>query len=109
MHGQVIFQSLTSTSDEDVITTLYPETALGPQPGEKGTVSNKVNSVCDAMIAHFKKDITELNVQNIITAYVCKVPADLESAISLIATLKGLQSNPAVLRIGLTTGMSCRK
>jgi elongator complex protein 1 len=72
-----------------VTTTLYPETALRHPANEKATVANKINTVCDAIIRHFKKDVMELNVQNIITAYVCKVPPDIEAAIGLIASLKG--------------------
>lgn len=76
--------------DEDVTTTLYAETSMMQDVEDKGSlVADKVNAVCEAMISHLKKDLSGMNIQNIITAYVCKSPPDLASAISLIATLKG--------------------
>ena len=51
---------------------------------------NKVNDTCGAFIDVLSKKFLSKNLQNIITAYVCKNPADHESALNLIATLKGM-------------------
>lgn len=81
--------------DEDVSTTIYKETlpsglnqqkitASAPQP--KGARS-KVNIICDAFISVLSQNLTA-NLQNIITAYVCKQPPDHTSALQLVSKLR---------------------
>ena len=51
---------------------------------EKGS---KVNKICDAMLHVFLKEkFFKKHMQNVLTAYACKNPPDLKSALSLIGT-----------------------
>jgi elongator complex protein 1 len=82
-------------SEEDVTKTMYRETltsAAAPslEAASKTTTGNKVNTICDAFIDVLRKKYLSKHMQNIITAYVCKTPPDHESALNLIATLKGV-------------------
>ena len=72
---------------------MYRETLVqtGVPPGAKPSGS-KVNDTCGAFIDVLSKNFLSKNLQNIITAYVCKNPADHESALNLITTLKGMFS-----------------
>ena len=65
-------------------TSLLPET----NPAATG-VTTKVNTICNALIDILRKKYLSKHVQNIITAYVCMIPPDHESALNLIASLKG--------------------
>lgn len=47
----------------------------------------KVNDICDTFLAVLSNDTSR--IQNTITAHVCKQPPDLDSALLLIARLRG--------------------
>ncbi|KAA8908123.1 elongator complex protein-like protein 1 [Sphaerosporella brunnea] len=86
---------LSQLREEDVTKTMYRET-LAPTttvPAVVGTSKtadgNKVNTICNAFIDVLRRKYLSKHMQNIITAYVCKTPPDHESALNLIATLKG--------------------
>jgi hypothetical protein len=86
---------LTCNREEDVTKTMYRETLLpggAPALGLRKDVArgNKVNGICSAFIDNLSKKHLSKNIQNIITAHVCKSPPDHESALNLIATLKGM-------------------
>jgi elongator complex protein 1 len=73
---------------------MYRETLASAAPSSleaasNTTAGNKVNTICDAFIDVLRKKHLSKHMQNIITAYVCKSPPDHESALNLIATLKG--------------------
>jgi len=73
--------------------TLVREGALpldAPQSLTKAAEGTKVNRICSAVIDILSKKYMQKHMQNIITAYVCKTPPDHESALYLIATLKGM-------------------
>ena len=59
-------------------------------PLEAKPSGNKVNGTCGAFIDVLSKKFLSKNLQNVITAYVCKNPPDHESALNLIITLKGV-------------------
>lgn len=48
----------------------------------------KVNCVCDAFLDALKGRLNT-NLQNIITAHVCKSPPDLDAGLLLVAKLRG--------------------
>lgn len=51
-------------------------------------VISKINRVCDAFLEALKgRQVT--NLQNIVTAHVCKAPPDLDAGLSLVAKLQG--------------------
>ncbi|KAB2574301.1 Cytochrome c oxidase subunit VIIc [Lasiodiplodia theobromae] len=88
---------LSQLRNEDVTQTMYKETVKKPSTGTttNGTpanesrfdVSTKVNRICDAFLAVLQKR-TETNLQNIVTANVCKTPPDLEGGLGVVAKLR---------------------
>ncbi|KAJ5569907.1 uncharacterized protein N7459_009337 [Penicillium hispanicum] len=94
---------LSRLSDEDVSQTLYKDTLkisknesaavaqpdtqaapVLPKPASKGS---KVNSICDAFLVVLQSRMNT-NLQNLITAHVCKSPPDLEAGLGLVANLR---------------------
>lgn len=77
--------------DEDVTVTMYPNMAATRAigSGSSGSTPGKVNRICGSFIAHILETLLSTNVQNVITAYCSKLPPDHESALALIATMKG--------------------
>lgn len=89
--------------EEDVSQTLYKDTLkisknesavvaqLDGQPlpplFKASSKDNKVNLICDAFLAALK-DRMDTNLQNLVTAHVCKSPPDLEAGLSLVAHLR---------------------
>lgn len=74
--------------------TMYRETL---QPAELTEATNhqltdtsksKVNRICDAFLSALLKNRLSSNLQNIITAYVCKSPPDHDAALLLIGKLR---------------------
>ncbi|CAG8606102.1 2620_t:CDS:2, partial [Scutellospora calospora] len=85
---------LSSLRNEDVTITMYSQIGIGSKSSSSSTdlhdVSTKVNTICDAVRAVLKSMDTKIYLQSIITSYVRKTPPDLESALNLLAKLKGL-------------------
>ena len=73
---------------------MYKETLKSKDRDTKGkltkeAVASKVNRICDAFLAVLEQPIhSETHLQNIVTAHVCKVPADLESGLDMIGRLQ---------------------
>ncbi|KAM4066889.1 IKI3 family protein [Hirsutella rhossiliensis] len=86
---------LSSLKEEDVTQTMYQDTKR-PRPssditGDNGSVpakptGSKVNTVCDALLKRLQHR-KATNLQNIITAHVCKVPPALDGGLALVAEL----------------------
>ncbi|KAK1674407.1 IKI3 family protein [Colletotrichum godetiae] len=86
---------LSSLRDEDVTQTMYKDTkrstrsfepsAETPAPLDASPKS-KVNKICDAILKSLQTK-KSTNLQNIITAHVCKVPPALEDGLTLVAEL----------------------
>jgi elongator complex protein 1 len=87
--------SFNISRNEDVSQTMYREsskakdlvlkTGLAPSLAE-----SKVNRVCDAFLSTLQQEqYKKIHWQNLITAHVCKVPADLESGLEMIGRLHG--------------------
>ena len=49
--------------------------------------TSKVNRICDAFLAILNTRV-DTNLQNIITAHVCKVPPDLDAGLTRIGSLR---------------------
>lgn len=97
-----------SDREEDVSQTLYKDTLkfsknesavvaqLDGQPlpsmSKASSKDNKVNVICDAFLAVLK-DRVDTNLQNLVTAHVCKSPPDLEAGLSLVAHLRSMSSS----------------
>ncbi|KAK2593965.1 putative elongator complex protein 1 [Conoideocrella luteorostrata] len=88
---------LSSLREEDVTETMYKDTKRAtPQFGQQQQIqltsaamppsSSKVNTVCDAILRGLGAR-KATNLQNIITAHVCKSPPALEDGLSLVARL----------------------
>lgn len=54
----------------------------------QGQVTSKVNRICEAILEALKNH-KDTNLQNIVTAHVCKLPPDLEAGLLLVAALRG--------------------
>ncbi|KAH8685628.1 elongator complex protein-like protein 1 [Tricladium varicosporioides] len=93
---------LSSIRDEDVTQSMYKETrkylGLTSDPSAIGSITkvappessftkkSKVNKICDAFLEVLKTR-TATNLQNIITANVCKLPPALEDGLHVVAQL----------------------
>lgn len=49
---------------------------------------NKVNQICDGFLSVLRHRI-DTNLQNLVTAHVCKSPPDLDAGLQLVAGLRG--------------------
>lgn len=80
---------LSSIKEEDVTVTLYKPIGSTGSSSPSTSTNSKVNQICDAFI----EELTSLNdvkkyINSILTAHVKKIPADYESALSLLRDLK---------------------
>ncbi|KAJ5320331.1 hypothetical protein N7508_000614 [Penicillium antarcticum] len=93
---------LSRLQEEDVSQTLYKDTlkiskhesaavaqADAPAPSLPASAKkeSKINQICDAFLATLQTRV-DTNLQNIITAHVCKSPPDLEAGLGLAAGLR---------------------
>ncbi|KGO68497.1 Uncharacterized protein PITC_071220 [Penicillium italicum] len=90
-------------SEDDVSQTLYKDTlkisknvsAAVAQPDgpavpsvpKIGKKESKINKICDAFLAALQNRV-DTNLQNLITAHVCKSPPDMEAGLGLAAGLR---------------------
>lgn len=56
-----------------------------------GKKESKINKICDAFLATLQPRI-DTNLQNLITAHVCKSPPDMEAGLALAAGLRSMYS-----------------
>ena len=65
-------------------------TTTKPQSHTVTSAANhsKVNRICQAFLDDLLPSKLSANLQNIVTAYVCKLPPDYDSALQLIAKLR---------------------
>ncbi|KIW05416.1 uncharacterized protein PV09_03927 [Verruconis gallopava] len=90
---------LSQLRDEDVTKTMYRETiqrkhvvksnhsAAETKPEGELTPKSKTNRICDALLEQLQSR-KATNLQNIITANVCKSPPDLEGGLKVVSKLK---------------------
>ncbi|KAI1083926.1 IkappaB kinase complex, IKAP component [Whalleya microplaca] len=91
---------LSSLRDEDVTQTMYrdtrgvrsqepPETPAHETTTSSAQDTSKVNTICDAVLAHLqsRKTADHGTLQNIITANVCKAPPAYEDGLQVVAGL----------------------
>jgi len=97
---------LTRFREDDVASNMYRETL--PQVKENGhhlngtqmsiprsdPESSKVTRICDEFLHVLQKRYNS-NLQNVITATVCKVPPDIEAGLAIIANLREKQADLA--------------
>ncbi|KUI57695.1 Elongator complex protein 1 [Cytospora mali] len=89
---------LASLREEDVTEVMYKDTKK-PKPttifggvqdvlasASNGTSSSKVNAICDSILKHLQVR-KNINLQNIITANVCKNPPALEDGLRVVSEL----------------------
>ncbi|OJJ44722.1 hypothetical protein ASPZODRAFT_144677 [Penicilliopsis zonata CBS 506.65] len=99
---EFIDEFLSRLKEEDVSQTLYKDTlkiskieaANGTlpttdveKPSQLPSKDSKVNRICDAFLAALSNHM-DTNLQNLITAHVCKSPPDLEAGLELVAHLR---------------------
>jgi IKI3 family len=51
---------------------------------------SKVSMICDAILAELLANYSTTHIQSILTAHLSKIPADIPSALRVIAKLKGI-------------------
>ncbi|PWW72432.1 IkappaB kinase complex, IKAP component [Tuber magnatum] len=86
---------LSQLREEDVSKTMYRKTLQSAEAPERfnqiGTINrseSKVNRICDAFLNVLLPKRLSSNLQNIVTAYVCKTPPDHDAALLLIGDLR---------------------
>ena len=71
--------------------TIYQETSRSRTEANaiknQQPMTNKVNRICEAFLTVLLPKLST-NLQNVVTAYVCKSPPDLDHALLLIGRLK---------------------
>ncbi|PHH73563.1 hypothetical protein CDD80_3727 [Ophiocordyceps camponoti-rufipedis] len=82
---------LSSLREEDVTKTMYQDTKRRlPEPQEtinkSSPTASKVNTVCDALLKRLQSR-KKTNLQNILTAHMCKLPPALDDGLTLVAEL----------------------
>ncbi|KAJ5176282.1 uncharacterized protein N7482_002159 [Penicillium canariense] len=101
---------LSRLKEEDVSQTLYKDTlkisrnesAVVAQPDSPSMPllpklpgkTSKVNAICDAFLAVLQ-NLLDTNLQNLVTAHVCKEPPDLQAGLELVANLRTHNSEQA--------------
>lgn len=83
--------------EDDVSQTLYKDTLklskveaeAAEQKAKPVYKCSKVNRICDAFLSVLKNKI-DTNLQNLITAHLCKSPPDLDAGLQLVADLRGM-------------------
>lgn len=94
--------------NEDVSQTMYKETLKARDAAARlslttDQIANKVNRICGAFLTVLEQpQFSDRHLQNIITAHVCKVPADLESGLEMVGRLQGAHDVVAALNTKLT-------
>lgn len=71
--------------------TLQPAELAQPTDSQSSIIDaskSKVNRICDAFLTVLLKNRLSSNLQNVITAYVCKSPPDHDAALLLIGRLR---------------------
>ena len=94
---------LSSLKEEDVAKTMYQETLksnlsaqdaeaeMHTSPNRATTEVSKVNGICDAFLKALQD--RSGHIQNMISAYVCKQPPDLDAGLTQIAKLRNQRSD----------------
>ncbi|CAO1627671.1 unnamed protein product [Parajaminaea phylloscopi] len=76
---------LSSLRSDDVTQSLYKPLGSGPATSGSGVKDDKVNQICEAFITQLGSLQDDRRwINSILTAYVKKVPADYESALSML-------------------------
>lgn len=89
---------LSQLREEDVSRTMYKDTgksdfldaslvSMRNSPGTMAENTSKINRICDSFLVALKPRAST-NLQNIISAHVCKSPPDLEAGLSVVANLQ---------------------
>lgn len=79
---------LSTLREDDVTKTMYIDTLL-----QDGNISvhkpnpQKVNTICDAVLACLTKHCRETHLSSILTAHLCKTPRDYDAALHLVTSL----------------------
>jgi len=80
--------------NEDVSETLYKETLPQTKPSDmgahtllEGKTTSKVNRICDAFLDALESKFAT-NLQNVISAHVCKSPPDIRAGLRVISDLR---------------------
>lgn len=95
---------LSQLREENTAQTIYPDTLRETTSRDReaqvsgdteisteqdiSTAKSKVNAICDAFLRVLSRKL-DTNLQNIITAHVCKTPPDLEGGLKIVAQLRG--------------------
>ncbi|KAK4242087.1 IKI3 family-domain-containing protein [Achaetomium macrosporum] len=81
---------LSTLKDEDVTQTMYRDSRLtaAQQPSDPKAAAKpgKINTICDAVLQRLRSQ-KKANLQNIITAHVCKNPPALDDGLLVVAEL----------------------
>ncbi|KAK4102665.1 IkappaB kinase complex, IKAP component [Parathielavia hyrcaniae] len=81
---------LSTLKEEDVTQTMYRDTKMAasqpPSDPKDAVKPGKINTICDAVLQKLRAQ-KKANLQNIITAHVCKSPPALDDGLLVVAEL----------------------
>jgi hypothetical protein len=86
--SQTLYKDTLKISENVSAAVARPNAPAAPSVPKPGKKESKINKICDAFLSTLQNRI-ETNLQNLITAHVCKSPPDMEAGLGLAAGLRG--------------------
>ncbi|GLI77620.1 putative elongator complex protein 1 [Penicillium ochrochloron] len=92
--SQTLYKDTLKISKYESAVVAHPDVPTVPSLPQLAGKTSKVNAICDAFLAVLQTRI-DTNLQNLVTAHVCKDPPDLEAGLKLVANLRTQNSEQA--------------
>lgn len=85
--SQTLYKDTLKISKNVSAAIAQPDTPAASSALTPGKKESKINKICDAFLATLQTRV-DTNLQNMITAHVCKSPPDMEAGLALAAGLR---------------------
>jgi elongator complex protein 1 len=85
--SQTLYKDTLKISKNVSAAVAQPDGATIPLAPKVGKKESKINKICDAFLVALQNRV-DTNLQNLITAHVCKSPPDMEAGLGLAAGLR---------------------
>lgn len=97
-----MYKDTLKISKHESAAAAQPDGPKVPSLPQHAGIIKKVNAICDAFLTVLQNRL-DTNLQNLVTAHVCKEPPDLEAGLKLVANLRSkflviLQCNTLVAK-----------
>lgn len=89
--SQTLYKDTLEISKNVSAAVAQPDGPAVPSVPKIGKKESKINKICDAFLAALQNSV-DTNLQNLITAHVCKSPPDMEAGLGLAAGLRSKYS-----------------